>query len=152
MSLPIRTIAELGELDHLYQKAATLLTTAHERLKTYDYDLSVRSAQESFELYLKSILAYLGAEYPPTHDQKKEILKLASLLAVVHIQRRDVARLVLANTTLSKWRSPAFYGDETLKVGQVFDEKEAQLAIMYAERASSCAYAVRRAMYEQSSN
>jgi hypothetical protein len=34
---------------------------------------------------------------------------------------------------LNLWRSPAFYGDETLNVGNLFDKREAELAISHAE-------------------
>ena len=49
------------------------------------------------------------------------------------IERPQIARLVLAGLVLNLWRSPAFYGDETLNVGDLFDKQEAELAISYAE-------------------
>jgi hypothetical protein len=106
-----------------------------------------KSAGDAVRVVLKSILVPRG-QVSPTHDQKK----VASRIAVIRVPRRDVVHLALANKMLERWRSPAFYGDETLKVGQVFDENEAQLAITYAERASSCAYVVRRVTHEQATN
>jgi hypothetical protein len=45
---------------------------------------------------------------------------------------------VLANSVLHLWRLPAFYGDETLNVGGLFEESEAKLALSYAASAQFC--------------
>jgi len=65
MSLPIRTIAELGELDHLYQKAATLV-------EARSIDLVFASHSENPhvkripELPVEDQLARLATENPST--------------------------------------------------------------------------------------
>jgi len=49
---------------------------------------------------------------------------------------QQVARLVLANAVLGLWRLPAFYGDEKLGVANLFEPKDAELAVSYAELGS----------------
>jgi HEPN domain-containing protein len=133
------TVAELAKIDQLsYFKANTILGEAQARLRCFDYDLTVRRAQEALELYLKSLFRFLQAEYPAAHDVKREIYELTAAfkqhqIESHQIQARQVARLVLANSTLHLWRLPAFYGDETLNVGGLFEEGEAKLALSYAE-------------------
>ena len=116
-------------------------------LRCFDYDLAVRRAQEAFELYLKSVFRFLQAEYPTIHDVKKEIYALTAAFKQhqiePQIQARQVARLVLANSVLHLWRLPAFYGDETLNVGSLFDESEVKLALSYADSAQFACSVVR---------
>ncbi len=131
-SVPI-TLATLGEIDRLsFGKAGTILDEARKRLEVCDYDLTVRRAQEAFELYLKSLFRYLQTEFPTSHDLKAQIYELTEVLKQYSITRHQVARLVLANSVLRLWRLPAFYGDETLNVGQLFDANEAALSVSYA--------------------
>ena len=111
-------LSELTDIEGLsYTKAATILDEARSRLKAFDYDLTVRRSQEAFELYLKSLFRFLQTEYPADHDLKKQISELTETLKQYQIDRRLIARLVLANSILDLWRSPAFYGDEKLNVG-----------------------------------
>jgi HEPN domain-containing protein len=143
------TFAELAEIDQLsYWKANTILGEAQTRLQSFDYDLAVRRAQEAFELYLKSLFRFLRAEYPAAHDVKKQIYELTAAFKQHQIEphqisARQVARLVLANSMLHLWRLPAFYGDETLNVGGLFEESEAKLALSYAELAQFLCNGVR---------
>ena len=102
---------------------------------TVDFRIACRVvAQEAFELYLKSVFRYFQAEYPKVHDVKKEIYALTTAFKQHEIEPHQVeghqlARLVLANSVLQVWREPAFYGDETLNVGGLFEESEAKLAL-----------------------
>ncbi len=130
------SFVELSEIDHLFTRADTILTEARSRLEAIDHDLAVRRAQESLELFLKSLFRFLQRAYPTTHDPKKELYSLIEAIEALEghsIERRQIARLVLAGSVLNLWRSPAFYGDETLNVGDLFDKQEAELAISYAE-------------------
>jgi HEPN domain-containing protein len=143
-------LPEIAEIDGLsYFKAGTILDEARSRLKAYDYDLGVRRSQEAFELYLKSLFRYLQAEYPASHDLKKQIYELTEALKQYQIDRRQIARLVLANSILDLWRSPAFYGDEKLNVGGLFNDVEATLAISYAELAQLVCAIVRGYVYQR---
>src|SRR5208337_5084651 len=109
-STPV-TLADLGEIDRLsFIKAGSILDEARSRLKVFDYDLTVRRSQEAFELYLKSLFRFLQADYPATHNLRKQIYELTESLKQFGIDSRQVARLVLANSVLGLWRSPAFYG------------------------------------------
>ncbi len=128
----VLALAELIKIDQLsYNKANRILGEAQAHLRCLDYDLAVRRAQEAFELYLKSVFRFLQAEYPAIHDVKKEIYALTVAFKQQEIQphqieARQVARLVLANSMLHLWRLPAFYGDETLSVAGLFEEKRGE--------------------------
>ena len=124
---------ELWDIDHLFNKAGTVITEARNRFEAFDYDLAVRRSQESLELFLKSLFRFLQRPYPATHDLKKGLYTLVEALTDYPLEKRQIARLVLAGSVLNLWRSPAFYGDETLNVGSLFDKREADLAISYAE-------------------
>lgn len=138
---------ELWDIDHLFNKAGTVITEARNRLEAFDYDLAVRRAQESLELFLKSLFRFLQRPYPATHDLKKELYTLVEALKDYPLEKRQIARLVLAGSVLNLWRSPAFYGDETLNVGGLFDKREADLAISYAELGQLVAGIVRNQVY-----
>ncbi len=73
---------------------------ARSRLNAIDYDLAVRRSQEAFELYLKSLFRFLQTDYPANHDLKKQIYELTEALKQCQIDRRQIARLVLANSIL----------------------------------------------------
>lgn len=141
---------ELWDIDHLFNKAGTVLMEARNRLEAFDYDLAVRRAQESLELFLKSLFRFLQRPYAATHDLKKELHSLIEAIEALEghsIERRQIARLVLAGSVLNLWRSPAFYGDETLNVGGLFDKGEADLAISYAELGQFVTSIVRGQVY-----
>lgn len=145
-----RSLSQLQQIDlQTFHKADGILDEARRRMKSYDYDLAVRRAQEAFELHLKSLFRFLQRTYPETHDLKKQIYELADALREHHFDHCQVARLVLANSMLSLWRSPAFYGDEKLNVGGLFDASEAGLAIAYAESAEFVCGIVRQRVYGQ---
>jgi HEPN domain-containing protein len=145
------TLQECWEIDRLYAKAATILTEARIRHAACDPDLAVRRAQESLELFLKSLFRFLQLDYRASHDVSKELYTLSEALKNYAIEKRQIARLVLANSVLTLWRSPAFYGDETLNVGGIFDAHEAELAVSYAELAQIVAGIVRSRVFDEAS-
>jgi HEPN domain-containing protein len=152
------TFTEMHEIEQLsYFKANTILGEAQNYLGRFNYDLAVRRAQESFELFLKSLFRFLQAEYPASHDLKKQIYDLTAAFKQNQVdpnQIRDlqIARLVLANSMLDLWRLPAFYGDEKLNVGGIFEEGEAKLALAYAELARYLCEVVRSHVYQRAPN
>src|SRR5712664_234464 len=107
---------DLGDIDHLYSKAGSVLDEARKQLSSFGHDLAVRRAQEAVELYIKTIFRFTGTEYPKSHDLEKTIYEVSRLLAEYDVTREEVARMVLANATMGVWRSPSFYGDERLGV------------------------------------
>jgi hypothetical protein len=144
------TVAALVDIDRLsFVRAGTILDEAKKHLGSFDYDLAVRRSQEAFELYLKSLFRFLQTEYPATHDLGKQVYGMAELLKPYHIESPQVARLVRANLVLTVWRSPAFYGDEKLNVGCLFDARESKLAIAYAESGQLVCGMVREYAYKQ---
>jgi HEPN domain-containing protein len=148
-SIPPLTQNQLGDIDHFFTRADTVLSEARNHLKRFNYDLTVRRSQEAFELYLKSLLLFLQKEYPASHDLKKQIYELSEVLKEFQITPQQVARLVLANAVLALWRSPAFYGDEKLRVASLFDSKEAELAVSYGELGQLVCSVVRSQIYRQ---
>lgn len=138
---------DLVRIDELYSKAGRILEEARLRMNAYDWDLTVRRSQEAFELYLKSLFRYAQREYPRDHDLKKQIYELTEALKQSQVDSRQVARLVLGNSVLSLWRSPAFYGDETLEICGLFNDGEAKLALSYAESAQLLCNIVRSGVY-----
>jgi HEPN domain-containing protein len=143
---------DLLEIDGLFTKAGTILAEARSRLNAFDHDLAVRRAQESLELSLKSLFRFLQLDYPATHDVRKELYTLSETLKNYAIEKRQIARLVLAGSVLNLWRSPAFYGDETLNVGGIFDRQEAELAVSYAELGQIVTSVVRGRVYEKAAS
>jgi HEPN domain-containing protein len=140
---------DLMKIGELCSKAGRILEEARVRMNAYDWDLTVRRSQETFELYLKSLFRYAQREYPRDHDLKKQTYDLTEALQQSQLDNRQIARLVLGNSVLSLWRSPAFYGDETLEISGLFNDSEAKLAVSYAESAQFvcsvvCSYAFGR--------
>jgi len=73
------TFTEMHEIEQLlYFKANTILTEAQNYLGRFNYDLAVHRSQEAFELFLKSLFRFLQAQYPPSHDLKKQIYDLTA--------------------------------------------------------------------------
>ncbi len=138
---------ELGEIDQLYSKATSILNEAREQLRSYGCDLAVRRSQEAVELHIKTIFRFVGMEYPRSHDLEKMIYAICVLLGEYGVTREQVARMVLANSTVGLWRSPSFYGDETLGVAKLFRQKEAELAIAFAEEIRWVCEKVRSELY-----
>jgi HEPN domain-containing protein len=108
--LPVSELSEIGLSS--YQKAGKILSQGEAHFKSFEYDLAVRHGQESFEHDLKSLFRFLRSEYPPIHDQEKQIYALTKILSDYQINMRRIARLVLANSVLDLWRLSPFYGDE----------------------------------------
>ena len=140
---------ELTEIDQLHSKANSVLNEARERLRSWDHDFAVRRAQEAAELHIKTIFRLVGKDYPRSHDLEKTIYEISVLLAEYGVRRDEVARIVLANSTMAVWRLPSFYGDERLGVAKVFREKEGQLAVAYAEEVRNVCERVRAELYRR---
>jgi HEPN domain-containing protein len=147
---PPHTLKELGEIDQLFMRAESILGEARNNLKVFNCDLAIRRSQEAFELYLKSLFRFLKREYPASHDLEKQIYELSRVLGEFQIAPQQVARLVLANAILNLWRSSAFYGDERLKVANLFNVQEAELALSYAQMGQLICNIVRTDLYRQS--
>jgi HEPN domain-containing protein len=152
------TFVEIHEIEQLsYFKANTILGEAQNYFRCFNYDLAVRRAQEAFELFLKSLFRFLQAEYPASHDLKKQIYEFTAAFKQHQIDPsqigpRQIARLALTNSMLDLWRLPAFYGDEKLNVGGLFEEGEAKLAVSYAELAQFVCDVVRNHVHQRAAS
>lgn len=151
MNTEERTLSykELGEIDHLYSKANSIHDEARRQLQSYSFDLAVRRSQEAIELYIKTIFRLIGKEYPKIHDVEKTVYEISMLLSDYRVSREEVARMVLANATMGLWRSPSFYGDERLGVARLFRQKEAEVAVVYADEVRSVCERVRSELYRR---
>lgn len=138
---------ELGGIDQLYSKANAVLDEARTQLASLSHDLAVRRAQEAVELYIKTIFRFTGTEYVKSHDLEKTIYEISRLLVKYDVTQEEVARMVLANLTMGVWRSPSFYGDERLGVAKLFRQKEAEVAVGYAQEIRSVCDRVRYQLY-----
>jgi HEPN domain-containing protein len=131
--MAINKLEKFQEKEHLYEKAECSLIEAEDHLKRIAYEMSVRRSQEAFELFIKWIFTVLEKEYPKEHDISKEIYGVYGVLKEYDFTNQEVARIVLRSRTLSLWRNPSFYGDEKLGVAIGFNEKEAELALLYVK-------------------
>jgi hypothetical protein len=95
--------------DYLF-RAKRCLEEANFAFKAKDYPGSVRRSQESLELTAKSLLRYLGVEYPKEHDVSDALEVIKDKLPSSIKQRlKEFKRLL---TELAEVRGPAFYGYE----------------------------------------
>lgn len=136
-------------IDKHYSKASQVLDEAKGLAEKYQHDLVVRRAQEAFELLLKTMLLFLGRDYPKDHDVGKVFYDALGTLQELGITTERVARTVLRSKTLQLWRAPSFYGDERLKVATLFGEPEAALAIRWAEDMRTDCYFVKTKAWER---
>lgn len=143
---------DLGDIDHLYSRANAILGEARGQARSFNYDLAVRRAQEALELYIKTTFRFTETEYPKSHDLGKTTYKVSQLLAEYQVTKEEVARVVLANATLGVWRIPSFYGDERLGVARLFRQKEAEVAIAYAEEVRVVCEKVRYQLYQRATS
>jgi len=143
---------ELADVDALYSRAKTVADEARTQLRSFNYDLAVRRGQEAVELYIKSAFRFTGTEYPRSHDVGNAIYEVCQLLAQYGVTREAVARMILANSTMGLWRAPSFYGDERLNVAKVFSDKEAEIAIRYAEEVRTVCDKVRNQLYQRAAS
>ena len=137
------------EIDRHYTKARAVLEEARNHLQKHNYELCVRRAQEAFELFLKTVFLFIEKEYPKEHDISNEIYKVRTLLRGFRFSDQKVAQIVVRNKTLNLWRNPSFYGDEKLKVSGIFGEKEAQVALQYANDMDVDCYRVKSEMWRK---
>ena len=143
--LPQWTIEELQSIDKQFYKASKIKEEAKQHKEKYDYDLSIRRAQEAFELYIKTILQLITKTYPKGksgHRLNEDLQKIKKQLEIIlkkyHLNTTDVVRLIIASNVLYQWRIPSFYGyevNEEVSVSEIFTEKEADLALNYANKA-----------------
>ncbi len=152
MKRRVLSYKDLGDIDHLYSRANAVLDEARAKLGSYSHDLAVRRAQEAIELYIKTTFRFTGSEYPRIHDLEKTIYEVSQLLAEYGVTREEVARMILANATMAVWRTPSFYGNERLAVAKLFRDKEAEVAIRYAEEVRAVCDKVRYQLYQRAAS
>src|SRR5439155_12704523 len=101
----VLSYAELAAIDQLYSRANSICSEARGRLDAYDWDLAVRRSQEAVELHVKALFRFIGKDYPRSHDLEKATYEISLLLAGYGVSHQEVARMVLANSTLLLWRA-----------------------------------------------
>jgi len=73
------------EVDLLRSRALRMLAHAEECLKSRDYDLAAFLAEQSAQLYLKSVILELTGEVPRTHSIRQLLHMLRELLSSAEI-------------------------------------------------------------------
>ena len=79
---------------------------------------------------------FLSRPYSKEHDVGEELYNIRNILNQHGNDDKKIAILVKESKTLAQWRETSFYGDEKLKVGGIFNEKDAEIALSYAENIS----------------
>lgn len=155
--LPKWNFQQLSDIDKLYSKAEDIRREALRLEKEHNYDLSVRRSQEAFELYLKVIFKFMKQEYPKSsrgHELSAQIRaiyeKMKNILNKYGFRKEDIAKLLRGSIVLAFWRDPSFYGEEKLEelpISGTFTNKEADLALDYADKAGSICTFIRDYFY-----
>lgn len=91
-------------------RAARCLKEAKSAFEEDDFPGTVRRSQEALEIAAKSILRYLGIEYPREHDVGDALPAVADKLPPNLRERVPEVQKLL--TELADIRGPAFYGYE----------------------------------------
>jgi len=157
--LPKWNFQQLSDIDKLYSKAEDIRREAFRlKNKEYNYDLSVRRSQEAFELYLKVIFKFMKQKYPKSsrgHELSAQIRaiyeKMKNILNKYGFRKEDIVRLLRGSIVLASWRDPSFYGEENLEelaISGTFTDKEAELALDYADEAGSMCTSIRDYFYK----
>ena len=124
---------------------------------------SVQASQESVELSVKSILAFLNVEYPPSHGwDRDQFSKIARQVRDKHIIERlrvqnldytvRVPRLLLFANFWAQFYLPAKYGFGAGYLAppqDLFEKQEAELAVQHAEECWRAASHLRYLTSEQ---
>lgn len=132
-----------------YSKAMEILRESEEQLKKFNWDLVVRRAQESSELFIKIIFWLLEKDFSKIHDIGKNIYTVTDTLKEYGLDSQKLAEIVLVSQTLSSWRETSFYGDEKLSITGIFSETEGRLAVSYAQKMMSYCAIVRTKIANQ---
>lgn len=141
-------------------KASNQLQTAEKLLSTRTQDSeSIQAAQESIELTVKAVLAFLNIEFPPTHEWKPDRKEFAVIAR--QIQERqllhklakqyldNVIRLPRLLFLMNFWAPfyiTAKYGFEAeflAPAKDLFGREEAELAVQHAQECLSAANSLR---------
>lgn len=131
-------------------KASNQLQVAKDHLKSsFRYSEAIEASQECIELSVKAVLLLLNIKYAPSHgweESKKQFADIAKQIIDGNIQEKLVAhylhhsirlpRLILLVNFWSLLYLPAKYGftaEYLSPARDLFDKKEAELAIKHAE-------------------
>jgi hypothetical protein len=117
----------IDRANKLLSEADTIFSEIEKPLKSKNWNLAIRRAQEVVELVLKAMLTELGIEYPKIHD-------IAPLFKKV-VEERKIRGygkfldwLVEFSADLASKRAPAFYFEAEYK------EEDASSAVDGAKR------------------
>jgi len=76
---------------------------------------------------------------------------MKNILDKYGFRKEDIARLLRGSIVLASWRDPSFYGEEKLEelpISGTFTDKEADLALDYADDAASMCTSIRNYFYK----
>jgi HEPN domain-containing protein len=118
------------------KRASRTLWESREALKAGDYALTIRRAQETVELSLKSALRFVAVEYPREHDLADILPEILSIRRLPDWFKAEIPFMASVSRDLAKKRGLAFYGDEGAlrPPSSIFSEEDAIRALRDAER------------------
>ncbi|MBO3754485.1 MAG: HEPN domain-containing protein [Candidatus Brockarchaeota archaeon] len=97
---------------------------------------TIRGAQESVELSLKTVLRLLGMEYPREHDVSDALVEIARVRELPDWFRFELQTVSTVSKRLAGERGPAFYGDESVFTPpkELYSKEDAEKAIDNARK------------------
>jgi len=104
----------MTNFDHSKRLAAEATRTIAEAENAYydgDWNYTIRRAQESVELHLKSLLVALNIEFPKVHDIGAVCVKELEKKRIP-IAEETGLQIIQISKELSEKRGPAFYWEE----------------------------------------
>ena len=130
------------ERSALYLNAAKKdLERAKSLAKQRDWSGSVEAAQHCIEISVKSLYLMVGLQYPETHDPanelKKVMEKLRGLRSYWDYLWREIARMRWICKMWEWIHTSSVYGCLDIPANKIFNEKDAKIAIDYAEDVNS---------------
>lgn len=112
--------------DRLLSEAGNIFNELKQSLKSRNWNLAIRRAQEVVELVLKGLLAQIGIDYPKVHDVAP-IFKRSVKERGIMVDEEFMNWLIEVSADLSMKRAPSFYFEAE------YDEDDAVNAAKGAE-------------------
>lgn len=110
----------------LYKEALGCFKEAKNAMEERDWNRTIRRAQESVELFLKSILKALNIEFPKVHNVGKFFIS-ALESREIFIEEDAKEQIIRISDELCEKRAPAFYWEKE------YTQKEAEQSLIDAE-------------------
>jgi HEPN domain-containing protein len=94
--------------EELFKAAKDIYGEMEQDYKRENWNLTIRRAQESAELSLKSILKAINIEFPKEHDVGRFVVDILKNREI-EIEKAEEKNLILFSKELTEDRLPSFY-------------------------------------------